>query len=81
MTPRRQAIAFRIWSHAESVGWDITVRELADAIGEKSFTVRNIVVEKGWHGRLRAKSHKMVPMNFYDIRSIAMHFEFDEMEG
>jgi hypothetical protein len=72
MTPRRQAITFRIWSHAESVGWDITVRDLANAIGENLYTVRNIVVQKGWRDRLRATAKD-------DTGS--MHFEFDEMEG
>ena len=72
MTPRRQAIAFRIWSHAEAVGWNITVRELADALGETSDTIRNIVLQKGWRDRLRATVKD---------DSGSMHFEFDEMEG
>jgi hypothetical protein len=58
MTPRTQALAFRLWQQAESVGWDCTAHDLADALSTDADrihvkSVRRICREKGWTERLR----------------------------
>ena len=53
MNPRTEAIAFRIWQYAAPKGWDVTLRDIADAVGVGLMTVRNILRYKGWAGRVR----------------------------
>lgn len=43
-----EAIAFRIWREGNSVGWDCTARELAEAVKEPVGVVRRICRLRGW---------------------------------
>jgi hypothetical protein len=56
MTPRSHAIAYRIWAYAGPLGWNCTIREVADAIGVSFGSVKNIAVSKGWAQNFRANS-------------------------
>lgn len=53
MTPRGQAIAFRIWQHCCPLGWDCTLFDVADALDVPVATVRAVIRLKSWGGRLR----------------------------
>jgi hypothetical protein len=53
MTPRSEALAFRIWQYCEPLGWDCTSTEVADVLGVSVWTVSNICKSKGWSERLR----------------------------
>jgi len=55
LSPRSEALAYRIWAYANPLGWDCTLAELADALGAKFASVRVVVSMKGWSGRLRAE--------------------------
>lgn len=57
MNPRVEAIAFRIWQHAEPLGWNCTHTEVAEAIGESFGAVRNICKVKGWNTRFRVTTY------------------------
>lgn len=63
MTPRSHAIAFRVWAHCTPIGWDCTIAEAAEGVGETTQRVRKIVTDKGWASRFRAAdvSHWEVP--------------------
>lgn len=61
MTPRSQALAFRIWVAAEAVGWDCTVREIAESIDAPSRAVGRVVAAKGWGTRFRAPGARWEP--------------------
>ena len=50
---RREALAYRIWSIAEPNGWNITLRDIADTLGESIHRVRGVSQYKGWNNRLR----------------------------
>jgi hypothetical protein len=54
MTPRSEALAFRIWAYCEPRGWDVTSPEIAEALGEPMPRVRLVCAMKGWTIRLRA---------------------------
>lgn len=54
--PKTEALAFRIWAHASARGWDCTITEIADSLGESKDRVRAIVVHKNWTNRLRVSS-------------------------
>ena len=54
MTPRSETLAFRAWAHCQPIGWNITIRDLAEALGESVSRTRSVVVGKGWQQRLRA---------------------------
>lgn len=54
LSPRSEALAYRIWAYANPLGWDCTIAELADALDAKFGSVRNVVSMKGWIGRLRS---------------------------
>jgi DNA-binding transcriptional regulator LsrR (DeoR family) len=54
MTPRQHAIAYKVWAHCEAIGWDCTVPECADAIGEPATFVGRVVSARGWATRFRA---------------------------
>lgn len=54
MTPRTQAIAFRLWAYASPRGWDCTVGGAADAIGITRGTAYAVIRSSGWGGRFRS---------------------------
>jgi len=56
LSPRSETLAFRIWSYAGPRGWDLTLQELADGLGETMEKVRSICMLKRWGGRLRVTS-------------------------
>ena len=56
MTPRSEALAFRMWAYCEPREWDCTVSEVADALGVTPQRLGHIIREKRWTGRLRTES-------------------------
>lgn len=54
LSPRSEALAYRIWAYANPLGWDCTLSELSEALDAKFASVRNVVSMKGWIGRLRS---------------------------
>jgi hypothetical protein len=55
MTPRAMALAYRIWCYAEPLGWDCTVREIAEALGVGNRAVSHMAEVKGWTNRFRGR--------------------------
>jgi hypothetical protein len=53
MTPRAEALAYRIWCYCEPRGWDCTHREVADALDVPLKRVSHVCTVKGWASRLR----------------------------
>lgn len=56
MNPKTTALAFRIWQYAHPMGWDVTLKETADALGVSWMTVRNVAARRGWANRFRVTS-------------------------
>jgi hypothetical protein len=57
MTPRSAALAFRIWQYAEPLGWDCSVKDIAEGLGDVSWQrVRKVLHLKGWSNRVRRDS-------------------------
>lgn len=53
MSPRMEAMAFRIWQYANPRGWDCTVGEIAEALDMHPIPVGRVCAMRGWHVRLR----------------------------
>lgn len=53
MSPKSEAIAFRMWAFATPLGWDTTIREVAEHLDVSTGTARNIAQLKGWLSRFR----------------------------
>ena len=53
---KRDALAYRIWAYCEPLGWDCTVRNVADALGVHWNAVRRISAINGWGNRFRSTS-------------------------
>lgn len=49
-----RVLAYRVWSAAQPLGWNITIEGLADALGEPVGRIRRVVRRSGWRTRLRA---------------------------
>lgn len=62
--PKSEALAFRIWAYAEPLGWDCTVKDIADELGEGWRRVMNICRHRGWLGRLR---HGHSEQDYYSV--------------
>ena len=56
MTPKQNALAFRIWQYAEPLGWDCTAAEIADAVRSTPQAVWIVCKAKGWGTRVRSDS-------------------------
>lgn len=54
MTPRTQALAYRIWALASPKGWDLTAYDLAEALEVPVARVHYVLAEKGWNARTRS---------------------------
>ena len=53
-SPRTLALRYRIWAHCEPLGWDTSVREIAEALDEPTISIAKVVSHAGWQTRLRA---------------------------
>lgn len=53
MNPRTETIAFRIWAYCTPVGWDRTMRQIADDLDLDVPVVRGIMQAKRWSHRAR----------------------------
>jgi hypothetical protein len=58
MTPKSEALAFRIWAFCEPRGWDVSTDEIARGIGTYRGIVGRVLHAKGWAGRVRANAPK-----------------------
>lgn len=62
-SPKTLALRFRIWQFAAPKGWDVSVHDIADALGLSWMTARNAVHGAGWSNRIRKvsseQSHRM----------------------
>ena len=56
VTPRHERIAYQIHAVASEAGWNMTLDEVADAVGESRYVVRAIIKQKKWYDRLRTQS-------------------------
>lgn len=54
MTPKNEALAFRIWQYCTPIGWDCTSVEVAHAIDVSHIRVCEILNTKKWTTRLRS---------------------------
>lgn len=59
MTPRTQALAFRIWQYCTPRGWDCTYAEIAEALNVDARAVGAIAQSRGWRNRLRVAARNM----------------------
>lgn len=56
MTPRAEAIAYRIWAFAMPRGWNVTVGQAAAHLGLSIPLVTSVCRRKRWIGRFRVTS-------------------------
>lgn len=54
MSPRTEALAYRIWAYAEPRGWDVSINDIADALDVTVRRCGKVCATKGWTSRLRA---------------------------
>ena len=54
LSPATQALAYRIWAHCQPIGWNCTVKEIAEALGVDWHRVNWTLGRKGWSGRVRS---------------------------
>jgi hypothetical protein len=53
ISPRTQALRFRIWAYCEPLGWNTTVLEIAEGLGEPVNVIVGAIAATGWTKRLR----------------------------
>jgi hypothetical protein len=54
VSAKTMALRFRIWAYANPRGWDVTMQDIADALGEGMARVRSCIANTpGWAGRVR----------------------------
>lgn len=53
--PHLEAVAFRIWTYAEPLGWDVSVPDLADALDLPKREIDKALYYKGWARRLKRR--------------------------
>lgn len=53
MTPKSEAIAFRIWQYASPREWNVTYTELAEEMEIPVQTASTVIHGKGWQSRVR----------------------------
>lgn len=59
LSPRSQALAFRIWCAARVQDWDVSFVELAEALDVSPQRVAQVVRLKGWCDRFRATAREI----------------------
>lgn len=67
MTPKYEAIAFRIWQYASPRDWRVSYDELAEELALTYSQVYNAIRAKGWGGKVMSATK-----SDYGKRSMAM---------
>lgn len=52
-TPKTLTLLFRIWGYAAPLEWNVTSRDIAEALGEPIQTIVNVMIAAGWSHRIR----------------------------
>jgi len=65
LQPRTEALAYRIWWHAQAAGWDLTLYDLAELTGESWHRVRAVCQRKNWLSRLRVQTPQSDPRHTF----------------
>lgn len=60
-TPAQHALRYRIHGYASPRGWDCTIPEIAEALGEPMPRVRNAIIAAKWNERVRVVGDKDGP--------------------
>lgn len=55
---RKMALAYRIYCDCEMWGWNRTIREIAETVGEDYHRVRGVIGQKGWSGRVKIQHYR-----------------------
>ncbi|MGL4811891.1 MAG: hypothetical protein ACRCXM_08945 [Beijerinckiaceae bacterium] len=54
ISAKTNALRFRIWQYAAPREWDVSIAEIAEAISESIYIVRQCIRNNpAWHGRVR----------------------------
>ena len=66
--PRTHALAFRIWAYADPLGWNCTIREVAEQLGVSFGSVKNTAASKSWLERFRANNETAASAERFSAR-------------
>lgn len=80
MTPRTEALAFMIWQYADPREWDVSVKEVAEALGVSWQHVNLICGNRGWNARMRRDTTDYCPTNNGNTHSFTRATD-DYLEG
>ena len=58
---------FRVWQAAESVGWDCTIKDLAEETKLGRSTVAKIIRRKRWNSRIVPGDHESMTRFGVDV--------------
>lgn len=58
MTPANEALAYRIWAFCEPLGWNVSVKDIAEEMGCSWQRARTICQHRRWLNRLRKDADK-----------------------
>ena len=50
---KREALRFRIWQFCQPREWDVTIKEIAEALDVHWVSIRNVMMKAGWAHRVR----------------------------
>lgn len=67
LTPKSEALAFRIWQYAAPREWNVTLAEIADHLGESVYRVSTTMRWRGWLSRVRVTQADGVESGFRQV--------------
>ena len=53
-SPATKALAVRVYAHCKAFGWNVPMRDVADAMGVTMPRLRRCVILQGWGARFKA---------------------------
>ena len=80
-TARTHTLRYRIWAYATPRGWDATIAEIADALGEGVDRIRATIQHAGWASRVRVSSHDVYGNGVPGSRSYAQNLAAQIVAG
>lgn len=81
MNPKIAALRYRIWAYASPRGWDVTLAELSEHLGESSPRVSATIQHAKWTGRIRRTEHDSVGDGVPGSRNYAHHLASEIVSG
>lgn len=81
LKPKSEALAFRIWAYAKPREWNVTAKELSEALNVTTNAIGAILRAKKWNHRIRITKTDGISTTFANANAFLSLSDLDDNFG